>query len=194
MPLDSGDKYRMNLRELGENLYADVYVTANGADVVLFEGDRMGAQYGSIVTLTPQVETFIKGVLADHGFAGNDIVIYTDRNAFPGRLPELPAVPARTQPAMQEFYFFDMSLDHIPRGTPFDTAAEKKSRANESVLRDHFNSVVKNSKLEDRVMVSPAPIIGYGPAMLQVYTDDATAQKIERASNGRLKSSKVELH
>lgn len=96
---------------------------------------------------------------------------------------------------MEEFYFIDTSLAPILMDdNPWDAPTESLSRRNEKTLRDYFNAAVRAEKLEDKVKVSASAIIGYGQAMLHVYTDDATAQKIADASNGRLTFCKAEYH
>ncbi len=90
MSLNIGDKYRIDLRMLKANLYADVHIGNACAEVFLFEGDRTGAQYGVIVQLTPQIETTIAKLLQSHNIDARNVKIFTDREAYPGQLPPLP--------------------------------------------------------------------------------------------------------
>lgn len=93
---------------------------------------------------------------------------------------------------MLEFIVHDLSVP-ADKSETWNTAKETESKQQAKTLRNYFTQLAKREGVEDQVVVGGS-MIGFAPPILQIFTDAATAQKIEKASNGRLRISGIILH
>lgn len=93
---------------------------------------------------------------------------------------------------MNEYYVRDLS---VPADTGKTWNAEKEAASKKQVqsFKEYFCQLARNEGAESRVRIG-SDFTGFAPPVLQVFTDETTARKLEKASAGRLKISKLELH
>ena len=95
---------------------------------------------------------------------------------------------------MDEYYVFDQSVpsDNSDDDGTWNAQKESESRQQGKSLRDYFTMLAKSVGVDGQVGVGGS-FIGFAPPVLQIFTDAATAKKLEVASKGRLFISKLEL-
>lgn len=93
---------------------------------------------------------------------------------------------------MTEYFAFDKS---VPEDTDrsWNKQKEAVSRRQGKSFRAYFTALAKEAGVEKNVTIGLSAI-GFAPPVLQVFTDDDTAKKLETASRGRVFMSKPELH
>lgn len=93
---------------------------------------------------------------------------------------------------MAEYYVSDNSVP-ADYSRVWSAAKEAEARKQVQSLKDYFTELARREGVESRLR-HVAPMLGFAPPMLQVFMDDATAQQLEKASNGRLSVSKLNYH
>lgn len=93
---------------------------------------------------------------------------------------------------MTEYFVFDKSVPE-DRSNTWNDEKEAQSREDGKRLRDYFTALAKAEGLEKSVQIGLNGI-GFAPPLIQVFTNEATAEKLEKASNGRLFFSKLQLN
>ena len=93
---------------------------------------------------------------------------------------------------MTEYFVFDKSVPEDTSET-WNEEKEAQSRADGKRLSDYFTTLAKAEGLEKSVQIGWTGI-GFAPPCIQVITNQATAEKLEKASKGRLFFSKLQLN
>lgn len=93
-PLKANDTLRLYFAQASTgvqwpDLYADVIMHADGkhADVTVWRGDRVGAQYGVVVDIDDPIRNSLNRTLLKYGVDDKKITIYGDRNNISQSLP-----------------------------------------------------------------------------------------------------------